>query len=202
MVDVTHVKALMGFLRFRLAVVIDVFSRLPLAWRLFSDEPSAEEMASVLDEAVARATRFHPDLSLSHFVTDKGACFTADAFQAAVARHGLKARFGAVVRHGSISLIERLWLSLKDLLHLRLDRCLLRDDLENRIGLGLFYYYVLRPHQGLGGATPGEVYFQKQLARDHALPPPREGAPIPPPAFKGRYLDSARRLPVLFRKAA
>jgi len=202
MVDVTHVKALMGFLRFRLAVVIDVFSRFPLAWRLFSDEPSAEEMASVLDEAVARARRLHPDLSLSHFVTDKGACFTAESFQAAVARHGLKARFGAVGRHGSIALIERLWLGLKDLLHLRLDRCLLRGDLEARIGLGLFYYSVLKPHQGLGGATPAEVYFERLPARDHALPPPREDDPIPPPAFNVRYIDAARRLPVLFRKAA
>ncbi len=202
MVDVTHVKALMGFLRFRLAVVIDVFSRFPLAWRLFSDEPSAEEMVSVLDEAVARARRLHPDLSLSHFVTDKGACFTAETFQDAVARYGLKARFGAVGRHGSIALIERLWLGLKDLLHLRLDRCLLRDDLENRIGLGLFYYSVLKPHQGLGGATPAEVYFRKDPTRNHAAPPPREGDPIPPPAFDVRYLDAARRLPVLFRKAA
>jgi len=202
MVDVTLIKALMGFLRFRLAVVIDVFSRFPLAWRLFSDEPTAEEMASVLDEAVARARRLHPGLSLSHFVTDKGACFTAETFQAAVARHGMKARFGAVGRHGSIALIERLWLGLKDLLHLRLDRCLLRDDLENRIGLGLFYYSVLKPHQGLGGATPAEVYFQRGPARDHALPPPREGDPISPPAFAVRYLDAARRLPVLFRKAA
>jgi Integrase core domain. len=41
-------------------------------------------------------------------VTDKGACFTAEAFQAAVTRHGLKPRFGAVGRHGSIALIERL----------------------------------------------------------------------------------------------
>lgn len=202
MVDVTLVKALMGFLRFRLAVVIDVFSRFPLSWRLFSDEPSAEEMVSVLDEAVARARRLHPGLSLSHFVTDKGACFTAEAFQAAVTRHGLKPRFGTVGRHGSIALIERLWLGLKDLLHLRLDRCLLKSDLESRIGLGLFYYSVLKPHQGLGGATPAEVYFQKEPARDHALPPPREGDPIPPPVFSILYLDASRRLPVLFRKAA
>ena len=114
----------------------------------------------------------------------------------------MKARFGAVGRHGSIALIERLWLGLKDLLHLRLDRCLLRDDLENRIGLGLFYYSVLKPHQGLGGATPAEVYFQREPARNHALSPPRERDPTPPPAFNVRYLDAARRLPVLFRKAA
>lgn len=202
MVDVTWIKALFGFRSFRLAVVIDVFSRFPLAWRLFDTEPSAEEMASVLDEAVARARRLHPDLSLRHFVTDKGACFTAAEFQEAITRHGMKARFGAVGHHGSIAFIERLWLGLKDLLQLRLDRRLLREDLEPRIGLGLFYYSVLKPHQGLAGATPAEVYFQKEPARLSAVPPPREIDPMPPPAFVIRHLDAARRLPVLFRKAA
>jgi transposase InsO family protein len=125
MVDVTLIKALFGFCSFRLAVVIDLFSRYPLAWRLFGTEPSATEVATVLNEAVARAQRLHPDLSLRHFVTDKGACFTAAEFQDAVARHGMEARFGAVGRHGSIALIERLWLGLKDLLQLRLDRRLL-----------------------------------------------------------------------------
>ena len=202
MVDVTWIKALFGFRSFRLAVVIDVFSRFPLAWRLFDTEPSAEEMASVLDEAVARARRLHPDLSLRHFVTDKGACFTAAEFQKTVTRHGMQPRFGAVGRHGSIAFIERLWLGLKGLLHLRLDRRLLREDLEPRIGLGLFYYSVMKPHQGLGGATPAEVYFQKEPARLAAVPPPREIHPLPPPAFVIRHLDAARRLPVLFKKAA
>jgi transposase InsO family protein len=202
MVDVTWIKALFGFCSFRLAVVIDVFSRFPLAWRLFDTEPSAEEMASVLDEAVARARRLHPDLSLRHFVTDKGACFTAAKFQETITRHGMKARFGAVGRHGSIAFIERLWLGLKDLLQLRLDRRLLREDLEPRIGLGLFYYSVLKPHQGLGGATPAEVYFQKEPARLSAVPPPREIDPMPPPTFVIRHLDAARRLPVLYKKAA
>jgi|GEM_PF-1551803 len=41
MVDVTLIKALMGCIHFRLAVVIDVFSRFPLAWRLLDNEPSA-----------------------------------------------------------------------------------------------------------------------------------------------------------------
>jgi transposase InsO family protein len=202
MVDVSLVKALMGFAHFRLAVVIDVFSRFPLAWRIFDTEPSAEEMSSILDLAVERARRFHPELSLRHFVTDKGACFTAAEFQATVARHGMKARFGAVGRHGSIAFIERLWRGLKDLLQLRLDRRLLPEDLEPRIGLGLFYYSVLKPHQGLGGATPAEIYFQREPVRVSAVPPPREVDPIPPPAFVIRHLDPARRLPVLFRKAA
>ncbi len=178
------------------------YSALVRQWRLFDSEPSAEEMASVLDEAVARARRYHPDLSLQRFVTDKGACFTASEFQETVARHGIKARFGAVGRHGSVAFIERLWWGLKDLLYLRLDRRLLREDPEPRIGLGLFYYSVLKLHQGLGGATPAQIYFQKEPARLSTVPPPREIDPMPPPALVIRHLDAARRLPVLFRRAA
>jgi transposase InsO family protein len=202
MVDVTLIKALMGFLSFRLAVVIDVFSRFPLAFHLFTKEPSASDMECVLDEAVARARRLHPNLPLAHFVTDKGACFTAESFQAAVTRHGMRARFGAIGRHGSIALIERLWLGLKDLLQLRLDRRILGEDLQPRIALGLFYYAVLKPHQGLGGSTPAEVYFQKAPARLSAIPPPLAGNETTMDGFAVRYLDSARRLPVLMKKAA
>ncbi len=202
MVDVTWIEALFGFRSFRLAVVIDVFSRFPLAWRLFDTEPSAEEMASVLDQAVARARRLHPDFSHRHFVTDKGACFTTAEFQETTTRHGMQPRFGAVGRHGSIAFIERLWLGLKDLLQLRLNRRLLREGLEPRIGLGLHYYSVLKPHQGLGGATRAEVYFQKEPARLSPVPPPRETDPMPPPTFVIRHLDAARRLPVLVWRAA
>ena len=70
-----------------------------------------------------------------------------------------------------------------------------RSSLEPRIGLGLFYYSVLKPHQGLGGATPAEIYFQKAPARLSAVPPPKEIDPIPPPTFVIRHLDAARRLP-------
>jgi|GEM_PF-3063678 len=31
--------------------------------------------------------------------------------------------------------------------------------LEDKLDLGLFYYARLRPHRGLGGATPAEIYF-------------------------------------------
>ncbi|MDL1950166.1 hypothetical protein FBQ97_10180 [Acidobacteria bacterium ACD] len=40
-VDVTVVRSLFGLVSFRLALVLDVFSRFPLAFRLFRSEPSA-----------------------------------------------------------------------------------------------------------------------------------------------------------------
>jgi hypothetical protein len=72
---------------------------------------------------------------------------------------GVKQRFGAVGKKGSIALIERLWRTLKDTLGLRLLRPLVAEDLMEKIEIGLVHYAHFRPHQGLGGATPAEIYF-------------------------------------------
>jgi hypothetical protein len=73
-----------------------------------------------------------------------------------------------------------------------------------KIGLGLLHYAHFRPHQGLGGATPAEIYFGRAPSHLSAIPPPRgkpgEG-PMDSP-FRIEYLDAERLLPVLVRKAA
>jgi hypothetical protein len=33
------------------------------------------------------------------------------------------------------------------------------SDMQERLEAALTYYVYLKPHQGLGGAVPGEVYF-------------------------------------------
>jgi hypothetical protein len=69
------------------------------------------------------------------------------------------------------------------------------------VRLALEYYSSLRPHQGLGGATPAEVYFGLEPAAERAKPPPRKGQPgsageeIPP--LEVVFLDRERRMPVL-----
>jgi hypothetical protein len=116
----------------------------------------------------------------------------------------VKQRFGAVGKKGSIALIERLWRTLKDTLGLRLLRPLVAEDLAATVERGLVHYAHFHPHQGLGGATPAEMYFGRTPAHLSAIPPPRgrpgEG-PIDSP-FRVEYLDPERLLPVLVRKAA
>jgi len=69
--------------------------------------------------------------------------------------------------------------------------------------IGLYYYAYYRPHQGLGGATPGEVYYGVTPASKSAVRPPR--------AYENRsdnklfeiaYLDPEEFFPVLIPKAA
>ena len=81
---------------------------------------------------------------------------------------------------------------------------LTKNTLERRLLPALVYYAYVRPHQGLGGATPAEVYFQCEPAHRLALPPPRarprEGPTELP--FAISFLDHERRFPILIRKAA
>ena len=115
----------------------------------------------------------------------------------------MKQRFGAIGKKGLIALIERLGRTLKDTLGLRLLRPLVAEDLMEKIEIGLFHYAHFRPHQGVGGATPAEVYFGRTPAHLSAIPPPR-GRPGACPMdlpFRIDYLDAERLLPLLLRKA-
>jgi transposase InsO family protein/DNA-binding transcriptional regulator YiaG len=198
MVDLTDVKGLFGLVTFKVAVVFDAFSRMPLSIRVFSKEPSSAEIARLVSRTAKR--RGKP----AHFVSDRGPCFTGEVFCLRLRRLGVKQRFGAVGKKGSIALIERLWRTLKDTLGLRLLRPSAAEDLATTVELGLVHYAYFRPHQGLGGATPAEVYSGRTPAHLAAIPPPRgrpgEG-PMDSP-LRVEYLDEERLLPVLFQRAA
>jgi transposase InsO family protein len=199
MIDVTDLPSFLRIWAFKLAVVLDVYSRMPLATRLCDTEPSAEDMAALVQQAV---TARRPQGR--HIVTDHGPQFTAGVFRRMVARLGLRQRLGAIGRTGSIALIERLWRSLKTTVRLAEQPALSRKDLAGRITRGLRYYAYLRPHQGLAGATPAEVYFGIKPAHHMAIPPPRgrpgEGPSEPP--FTVAYLDPEQTLPYLSGTAA
>jgi len=198
MVDLTDVKGLFGLVTFKVAVVFDAFSRMPLSIWVFSKEASALEIARFVSKAAKRHGR------PAHFVSDRGPCFTGEVFCLRLRRLGVKQRFGAVGKKGSIALIERMWRTLKDTLGLRLLRPSAAEDLAATVEMGLVHYAHFRPHQGLGGATPAEMYFGRTPAHLSAIPPPRgrpgEG-PMDSP-FRIDYLDVEHLLPVLVQKAA
>lgn len=198
MVDLTDVRSLFGLKTFKVGAVFDVFSRMPLSAKVFSKEPTSAEVARFFSVTARRCGR------PAHFVSDRARCFTARLFRRKLRRLDVKQRFGAVGKKGSIALIERLWRTLKDALGLRLLRPLTNDDLRRKVELGLVHYAHFRPHQGLGGATPAEVYFGRTPEHLSAIPPPRgrPGQAVTASRFEISFLDPERRLPVLLRKAA
>jgi len=200
MLDLTEIPGFLRLFCFKLVVVLDVFSRMPLAARVFFAEPSGSDVARLF---AAAARRFGPP---RHFVSDHGVQFTSRAFRRTLARLGVRHRYGAIGRTGSIAIIERFFRTLKAIARLRSSPPLLRGDLEQRLTLAFDYYIWLRPHQGLAGATPVEVCLGRRPDHLDAVAPPRgrpgEWLGIPPPPFEIRYLDPELRLPYLVRKAA
>ena len=196
MADLTDVKGLFGIVTFKVAVVFDAFSRMPLAARMF-EKASARQMATFVSGAARRHGR--PE----HFVSDRGPCFIGRVLRK-LRRLGVKLRYGAIGKKGSIALIERLWRTLKDAVRLRWLRPIVAEDLLEKVKMGLVHYAHFRPHQALDGATPAEIYFGRTPAHLSAIRPPRgrpgEG-PMDSP-FRIEYLDAERLLPVLVRKAA
>lgn len=199
MLDISEIPGLLRLFSFKLAVVFDVFSRSPLAARVFLAEPSADDVGRLFSSAVRRfgAPR--------HSVSDRGPQFTAMVFRDTLTRHGVRHRYGAIGRTGSIAIIERFFRTLKQLGGLRTRPALLRIDLERRLASLLDYYVWLRPHRGLAGATPGECLCALTPAHVKAVPPPRRrpGATVTAsPPFELRYFEGNPELPFLAAKAA
>jgi transposase InsO family protein len=199
MLDLTQIPGFLRFFSFRLAVVFDVFSRLPLAARVFYSEPTSQDIAGLFEGA---ARRFGPP---RHSVSDQRPQFTAEVFRRALERRGVRHRYGAIGKSGSIAVFERFFRTLKTLAQTRELPPLVKADLERRLAVAFVYYAWLHPDQGLGGGTPAEHFLGLRPAHLDAVPPPRgrpgetreSAAP-----FEIRYLDPELRLPYLVRKAA
>jgi transposase InsO family protein len=196
-VDITTVPSLFGLVTFHIALVMDVFSRFPLACRCFRSEPSAIQMIELVEEAL----RFG---RIRVLFSDHGAAFTSGLFRTAMRSIGIDDRRGAIGSPRSTALIERLWRTLKETLRLVFVKPLVLLDLERRVGLWLVHYAFHRPHQALHGATPAEVFLRLPPAHLAAVPPPRgrPGEDVDFPGYEVHYLDAERRLPVLRREAA
>ncbi len=199
MMDITEIPGFLRLFSFKLAVVFDVFSRTPLAARVFLFEPTGPAIARLF-AAAARQFGAPP-----HFVSDRGSQFTSEVFRTTLARRRVRPRYGAIGKTGSIALIERFFRTLKATADLRRKPPLLPGDLTDRLQPALEYYVWLRPHTGLNGATPGECLLGLRPAHLDAVPPPR-GRPgqnvqttLP---FELRHLGPAAQLPYLHRTAA
>ncbi len=198
MTDITTIPSYLRLWYFKLVVILDVYSRFPLAYRVFSKEPTSSEIAELVDEAAAQHGK------PKHFVTDRGSQFTAEEFTGKLAAMGVAQRFGAVGRTWSIAIIERFWRTMKEMLDVKFWPPLSRGHLEEQVGLGLFYYATLRPHQGLGGATPAEIYFgvsdpntPLQTRESSAHGPPDDD-----PLWRIAYVANDHRFPFLTAKLA
>ena len=140
-------------------MILDVFSRFPLAARLFAKEPSADEIAELVDVAASRHGK--PKRVLS----DQGPQFTAESFERTLRRLGARERWGAIGSSGSIAIIERFWKTLKSAAS---PRSLLPREVERRLELTLLHYAYPPPPPGARREDAGRGLFRIARASAHS----------------------------------
>jgi transposase InsO family protein len=133
------------------AIVLDHASRSVVGFEVFSSQPSAEQLCSALERIVATTGR-----TPKYTVTDQGPQFQ-DAYRAWCDSHGIKPRFGAIGKHGSIAVLERFILSMKAEALRRILVPLRITDMRVEVARYVGWYNEFRPHSSLHGATPVEV---------------------------------------------
>jgi transposase InsO family protein len=133
------------------AVVIDHFSRSAITLESFTNCPTCSNVTSWLD-VVIQSIGHCP----KYIISDKGSQFREGYCDWCTAR-GIKPRFGAVGQHGSIAIVERFILSLKNECTRRIIVPLHIERFGAELWTYLRWYDGVRPHQSLGGRTPNEV---------------------------------------------
>jgi putative transposase len=196
-----------------MAVVVDHFSRRAMGLAVFKREPCSRETRAFLGRAMhqVRATP-------KYLICDKGKQFWCRGFKDWCRRQGIRPRFGAVGRHGSIAVVERFIQTLKVEGTRRLLVSLRAKTFRQELVWIVSWYNEHRPHTTLGGRTPDEVYHGRRPANRSPRFEPRTGWPRSSPCarpqvlIKGqpgvwldletRFQHDRRHLPVVFVKRA
>lgn len=144
-------------------IVMDHYSRRILGITLFDRLPTSEAVRAFLERVIAR-TQAKP----RHLVTDKGPQFWCQDFKQWCGRKDIQVRFGAIGQHGSIAVIERLILTLKQTLGWLPLIPLRRKEFQRILEETAAWYNCHRPHMSLSGRTPEEVY--RRLRPAHRQP--------------------------------
>ena len=222
LVDLTTVPTLTGFwiswlpwsvpqrwpFSYWVVVGVDHFSRRIMGVRAFRGWPSAEAMSAFLASLIRGAGE-----PPRHLITDRGTQFTARSFGRGCRRTGIRQRFGAIGKHGSIALVERCIRTLKDEGVRRWLAPIRWRSVGRELSLFADWYNGHRPHAGLAGATPDEIHFGQLPAhrrprfeprprwpRDAACAQPQapvRGRPGVQLALEIRYLEGRAHLPVV-----
>lgn len=146
--DITYIRLRGGFLY--LVAFIDWYSRYVLSWEL----SNSLETVFVLN-ALSRALR----IAIPEIVnSDQGSQYTAADYAGLLKEKGVLISMDGRGRCMDNIFTERLWRSLK------YQEVYLHDyesPREARAGITRYFelYNTFRPHQGLNGLTPHEVYF-------------------------------------------
>lgn len=165
-IDTTDVKC-WGLWPIKVFVAIDHFSRKVMTAAPL-EGPNAGWIYNVLEITISRHG------APKHIISDQARVFTGDVFEDLLDKYHMKQRLGAIGKHGSICVTERVnktfkyeWLKrvpfIKGFDHL----VTLCDEFEQ-------WYNIWRPHMTLDGFRPDDVYFNKKPKK-----PERDSKTVP-----------------------
>jgi transposase InsO family protein len=109
-----------------------------------------------------------------HIISDQAKVFVGDAFVELLDSWNVKPRFGAIGKHGSISVTERV---IKTLKYEWLKRVPIIKDFDHLTFLCKEFeswYNIWRPHMTLDGVRPDDVYYDKKPKK-----PERDSKTVP-----------------------
>ena len=180
-----------------LAVVVDHFSRRLQGFAVFTKEPAAADVCAFLDRVVDRA-----GARPKHMITDQGSQFTSDEYLEWCDDYGVLPRWGAVGKQGSIAVVERMICSVKRECTRQIRVPLDVNAMRIEIALYVLWYNESRPHQGLDGKTPSEVYDGARRNAESLEPRPRW--PVGDKAIRVKriqlavkFLEGRKHLPIV-----
>ncbi len=93
---------------FWIAVVLDHFSRRVQGFAVFERKPDSVTLRAFLGRTIRKAKA-----TPRHLICDQESMFFCDGFRRWCRRRGIQIRYGAVGKHGSISIIERFFRTMK-----------------------------------------------------------------------------------------
>jgi transposase InsO family protein len=176
-----------------IACIFDQYSRCVVGFTLFRKQPNASQIRSFLKRAVQKSC-----CKPKHLITDKGVQFKSRVFRKWCKRKGIALRYGAVGRYGSIALIERFFRTLKGEWLRKILIPLDISGMRSKLTTYIRWYNFFRPHQGLDGASPADIYTSKQQKKDAVTFRPDDKLELLVSFHKGEKL-----LPIIrLRKAA
>jgi putative transposase len=195
-------------------VAIDHCSRRVMGFAVYRGQPASGAARRFLERLFRDGGHQPHDL-----VTDQGRQFVAKDFRRWCHRRGIRQRFSAIGRYGSVAVIERCIRTLKNECTRRLIAVPYGlAAFKQELGLYFSWYNGHRPHTRLMAATPDEVYFHRRPAvrspRFEPRPrwPRRSPCACPRTLIRGRpgvqldlgvsYLGGRRHLPIVTLKRA
>jgi putative transposase len=178
------------------AVVIDHFSRKVLGFAIFKRKPVSLKIRSFLGRALQKS-----GMKPRHIITDRDKIFDCPAFVKWCRRKGMWPRYGAVGKYGSVSIIERFIRSMKNEGTRKIRVPLSLNSMRRETSYYVNWYNQHRPHSGLLGKTPVEMFKGKRPANKKPRYEPRlrwpRGSPCAVPWARVKGKTGAKLVLVL-----